>query len=200
MHDVTRHFDFFRLSGDAMQSATSSWYGRFRQLPGGDVNKVPAHLLPVWRDLPAQSAQRVRATPDADTEEGLDEVENPVVNPITVRGIRSATDVNADEAAWHRALREGTDAPHPPLFSRQYLLATVNHSPLALHRVLRCKAGREHARDITVITSEYVQEHAAEGGFLGTFEPKMDPQYTGRGLKFLRHDMVERKHIKVYST
>ena len=57
MHDVQRHFPFFRLSGEDLTVAEQSWYARWRALPGGEVSRIDPQLLPKWSDIPTRQAR-----------------------------------------------------------------------------------------------------------------------------------------------
>ena len=198
MHDVARHFPYFRLSPEAKAAAEQSWYQRFSELPGGDVSKLLPERKLIWQELPLCSLSPARVT-RVDAATAIDEIENPDVNPIWMRGIRSQNDVAIDYDAWVAEMENNPDAPYPPLFGGQYILVALDSRPLQLHRVLRCKAGHQYTKDVTVGTTEYTHIPAACGGFFGTFKPAVNPQYDGRGYKFLRHTHIKREQIKLYN-
>jgi hypothetical protein len=198
MHDVQRHFPYFRLTGQAKADAEQSWYKRFQELPGGDVRNLSAQNTPVWTELPLCTYSPVHLT-RVDAAYALDEIENPDVNPIWMQGIRSAADVAYDFNEWCRQMANNPVTPHPPIWGGQYVLVQLSGRPLQLHRVIRCKAGHEYTANVSVSTTEYMHHSEQSGGLFGTFEPAQNPQYDGKGYKYLRHSHVTREEIKLYN-
>mmetsp|Transcript_65138 Transcript_65138/g.108215 ORF Transcript_65138/g.108215 Transcript_65138/m.108215 type:complete len:133 (+) Transcript_65138:1-399(+) len=82
-------------------------YRRFGQVPGGDISRLAPELKIVWQQLPPSTYVPPPNTRGTGGISSRDELENPTVNPITVSGIRSSTDVNRDEAEWHAHLEAG---------------------------------------------------------------------------------------------
>ena len=178
----------------------TEWEQRFENLPPeGDTDQLALSFKPVWQDLPRFKPVRTGTISDSFVS---DEMENPPVNPVTGPG-RTAAEV-AREVAEYRARIRDEDSSHPPLFQADFVFAIPPGGSLGLHRVAHGAClYRSTAAEIAFTTVEY-QHHSQEGfdGFWGTFtqqtNSRYDPKDRKTGGKFVRHQEMTRREVKLY--
>eukprot|EP00965_Chrysotila_dentata_P177061 5847881-Pleurochrysis_carterae.AAC.3 len=99
---VRKHFSYFRCGPEEYHAAVAEWETRFKSLTGGNVDVLPSEKKLRWRPLPARGYNAVVATGHIQGS-GLDEIENPEVNPL-VTATRSRADREADVRRWEAHL------------------------------------------------------------------------------------------------
>ena len=184
--------------GEAEQTRVrNEWEARFENLPpDGDTNQLASSMKPKWHALPRFRPVRGFTGAGGDF---TDEMENPVVDPVTGPGHTTA-DVNRKVEAYKMRVR-GENNTHPPIFQGDYLFAKPRGGSLGLHRVAHGAClYHSTAADISFTTAAY-HHRAQEGydGFWGTFELKENANYNPNdrksGGKYERHYEMTRSEV-----
>ena len=197
-------FPYMALSEVQREAAKAEWLEKCFSLPPDmSVDSLSAdQRLPV-PDLPRNvwKQRRVSANQVKNTSVRL---ENPVVDSTHGYG-RTMHTVDVETAEYRQHVREGGSTGPVPVFQSDFLFVQLQGVPLALHTVCNgalLEAAEEE--DLTFTTAEYVHSPNPDTpGFWGTFSKKensrYDPKDAKSGLKFTRHNGVERKSIVVYN-
>lgn len=205
------HVTGSRRSGEELLSydeAEREWAEVWRRLPrGGDASNLPPPASgeafePLPRLSPAAASDAGGAAEAAATS-SLDEVENPLVSPLTYRG-RTHNTVARETNAFRAASRAAAAAAgcEAPIYAADYLLAVDTAGVVALYRVIGAPASGSSrvAEEIKCTVYEHTQQ-AGVPGLFGDFEKKRNPTYakSARGEKQWVTMPVRRGDIVVYN-
>lgn len=130
----------------------------------------------------------------------VDQIENPVVNPI-IGAHRSAATVRNELRAHQATLRQHSAIP--AIFQADYLFVNVCGKGVRLGRVTRAPYGGSLDTKDVVDVTEY--EHTPQpgvAGFFGTFKPLHNAEYdahTRGSLAYVRHRDVKREDVVVFN-
>lgn len=129
-----------------------------------------------------------------------EEVENPVVNPITGAN-RTYADVREELKRHYNKLR--VTAAIKPIFLSDFVFFHVQGKGAQLGRVAHAPfGGALHTSDTVDVTEHEHTPQPGVTGFFGTFKPLVNVHFSKdiRGsLRFIRHRDVSRKDIVVFN-